>query len=309
MKKVKFIYNPSAGDSAIIDKLDGIIKVYQQKGYAIFPIRLDDIYNMEKALEDINCGYSHILVAGGDGTVDLLINQMMELKVDLPIGILPTGTANDFSKYIGMPIDIIDACRQILVSRPMKMDLGKVNDRYFVNVASTGLFTDVSQKTDNKFKNSIGKLAYYLKGIEQIPNFKKIPVKITSKDAKYNGDMYMILVFNGRMAGNIELAYRAHGNDGKLDVILIKAESLVELFPLLIKFLKGDHLEEPVGLLYFQTDELYIETEDNTLITDIDGERGPDFPLRIECVKNAISVLGVNRNVLNIKKNLLRRKP
>lgn len=257
---------------------------------------------MEKALEDINCGYSHILVAGGDGTVDLLINQMMVLKIDLPIGILPTGTANDFSKYIGMSTDIIDACRQILESRPIKMDLGKVNDRYFVNVASAGLFTDVSQKTDIKVKNTIGKLAYYLKGIEQIPNFKKIPVKITSKEAKYNGDMYMILVFNGRMAGNIELAYRAHGNDGKLDVILLKAESLVDLFPLLIKFLKGDHLEEPVGLLYFQTEELYIETDDNTLVTDIDGERGPDFPLKIECVKSAISVLGVNRKVLNIKR-------
>ena len=302
MKKIKFIYNPTAGDSSIIDKLDEIIKVHQQKGYSIFPIRLDDLNNMEKALEDINCGYSHILVAGGDGTVDLLINQMMELKVDLPIGILPTGTANDFSTYIGMPMDIIDACRQILESRPIKMDLGKVNDRYFVNVASAGLFTDVSQKTDSKVKNTIGKLAYYLKAIEQIPNFKKIPVKIASEDAKYNGDMYMILVFNGRMAGNIELAYRPHGNDGKLDVILIKAESLVDLFPLLIKFLKGDHLEEPVGLLYFQTEELYIETDDNTLVTDIDGERGPDFPLKIECVKSAISVLGVNRKILNTKR-------
>jgi YegS/Rv2252/BmrU family lipid kinase len=302
MKKIKFIYNPTAGDSSIIDKLDEIIKVHQQKGYSIFPIRLDDLNNMEKALEDINCGYSHILVAGGDGTVDLLINQMMELKVDLPIGILPTGTANDFSTYIGMPMDIIDACRQILESRPIKMDLGKVNDRYFVNVASAGLFTDVSQKTDSKVKNTIGKLAYYLKAIEQIPNFKKIPVKIASEDAKYNGDMYMILVFNGRMAGNIELAYRAHGNDGKLDVILIKAESLVDLFPLLIKFLKGDHLEEPVGLLYFQTEELYIETDDNTLVTDIDGERGPDFPLKIECVKSAISVLGVNKKILNTKR-------
>lgn len=85
-------------------------------------------------------------------------------------------------------------------------------------------------------------------------------------------------------------------------MILLKAESFGDLFPLLIKFLKGDHLEEPVDLLYFQTEELYIETDDNTLVTDIDGERGPDFPLKIECVKSAISVLGVNRKVLNIKR-------
>jgi len=306
MKKVKFIYNPSAGESIILDKLDEIIKVHQKKGYTVFPTRIDETFNMEKAMEDISEEYSHILVAGGDGTVDLLINQMMKLKIDLPIGILPTGTANDYSKYIGMSTDILNACKQTLSNIPVRMDLGKINDRYFINVASSGLFTDVSQKTDGRVKNSIGKLAYFLKGIEQIPNFKKIPIKITSKEGNYEGDMYAVLVFNGRTAGNIELAYRAKGNDGKLDVILIKRESLKDLFPLLIKFLKGDHLEEPVGLLYFQTDELYIESTVNKLVSDIDGEKGPAFPLRITCINNAITVLGVNRNNLKIKKKFLK---
>lgn len=172
------------------------------------------------------------------------------------------------------------------------MDIGKINDKYFLNVASTGLLTDVSQKTHSELKNAIGKLAYYIKGIEQIPSFRKIPVKIRSNDGDFHGDMYALLVFNGRTAGNLDLAYKSKADDGLLDVIIIKA-NLKELVPLLGKLLRGDHLEDPVGLLYFQTKEIFIETTDELIVSDIDGERGPDFPLHIQCIPEGIQVLGV----------------
>lgn len=305
MKKVKLIYNPNAGESLIVEKLDDILRIHQKAGYIVCPVRLDESFDMRRALEDIGKGYSHVIVAGGDGTVDVLVNELMRMKVDIPIGILPTGTANDYSKYIGIPMDITQACIQMLAKKPLRMDLGKINDRYFVNVASAGLFSDVSMKTDSDAKNSIGKLAYYLKGIESLPNFKKIPVRITSEHGNYAGDMYMVLIFNGRTAGNIDLAYRAQGNDGMLDVILIKGEPILEMFPLLIKFLRGEHLEEPRGLLYFQTDEILIESPDPTLVSDIDGELGPGFPLRISCVSDAITVLGVSEESLKAKRKFM----
>ena len=115
----------------------------------------------------------------------------------MPIGILPVGTANDFGKFINIPQDIEEACKQILSSKPVKVDIGKINDRYFINVASTGLFTDVSQKTDVTLKNAIGKLAYYIKGIEELPNFRKLKIKLKSKEVDYNGEMYLMLIFNG----------------------------------------------------------------------------------------------------------------
>jgi len=302
LKKAKLLYNPSAGESIVIDKLDDIIRIHQKHGYQLVTARLDESFRMIEALSDINDGYDHVIVAGGDGTVDLLVNEMMRAGLRIPIGILPAGTANDYSKYIGMPPDLSAACERILSSAPVPMDIGMINERYFINVASAGLFTDVSQKTDDDMKNSIGKLAYYLKGLEQLPNFRRIHVRITSKDGSYDGGMFMVLVFNGRTAGNIELAYKARGNDGKLDVILIKDEALREIFPLLIKFLRREHLEEPVGLIYFQTDELTIETTDRNLVSDIDGEKGPDFPLKIKCIPDAILVMGVNEDELAASK-------
>lgn len=247
--------------------------------------------NLEEALDIVDETYAYILIAGGDGTVDSVVNAMENRNIDLPIGILPVGTANDFGKFINMPSDIQEACKQILDSKPIQVDVGKINNKYFINVASTGLFTDVSQKTDVNLKNTIGKLAYYLKGLEELPNFRKLKIKLTSKECKYDGEMYLLLVFNGKTAGNLNLATQAEITDGKLDVIIFKAIPIIELLPLFIKLLRGEHLDSD-KVVYFKTDDVYIESSED-IVTDIDGEKGPDFPLRIKYIKGGIKLLGI----------------
>ena len=294
MKKVKFIYNPYSGENIILDHIDSVIKIHQEAGYTIVPYRIDkeeDVINAFNDFRDTN--YYYVLIAGGDGTIDKVVNAMAKAGVSAPIGILPVGTANDFGKFLGMPADIIKACRQILSSEVTSVDLGSINDKYFVNVASTGLFTDVSQKTDVNLKNTIGKLAYYLKGLEELPNFRKLQIKIKSKEMEYEGHMYFMLVFNGQTAGNFKLATRASADDGLLDVIIFKAIPIIELIPLFVKVLKGEHLDSD-NVIYFKTNNIYIESNED-ILTDIDGEKGPDFPLNIKCIKGGIKVLGVIR--------------
>ena len=199
MKKVKLIYNPYSGENIILSKLDEIINIHQQAGLTIVPYRIRKECGIESAFHDIKPGeYEYILVAGGDGTVDSVVNAMAKQGISLPIGILPVGTANDFSKFLGIPFDVEAACKQIIGSTATTVDLGSINNKYFVNVASTGLFTDVSQKTDVNLKNTIGKLAYYLKGIEELPNFRPLKVKISSEQVNFDGTMYLMLIFNGK---------------------------------------------------------------------------------------------------------------
>lgn len=292
MKKVKLIYNPYSGENLIISKLDTVISIHQQAGYIVVPYRIKKDQSILVAFEDIKDGdYSYILVAGGDGTVDSVVNAMAKSGISLPIAILPVGTANDFAKFLGIPFDISKACKQIINSHVTTVDLGSINDKYFVNVASTGLFTDVSQKTDVNLKNTIGKLAYYLKGLEELPNFRRLKVKIESNEMSFNGEMYFLLIFNGKTAGNFNLATRASATDGLLDVIVFKAIPVYELIPLFIKVLRGEHLDSD-NVLYFKTDNLFIECEEN-IVTDIDGEKGPDFPLEIKCIKGGLKILGV----------------
>ena len=289
--KVKFIYNPYSGENLILSKLDKVISLHQEAGYTIVPYRITAGEDVGVALNDIKDGnYKYILIAGGDGTVDSVVNAMAKSGISLPIGILPVGTANDFSKFLGMPSDVEEACKQILSSEVKSVDLGSINDKYFVNVASTGLFTDVSQKTDVNLKNTIGKLAYYLKGLEELPNFRKLHVNILSKEVEFDGEMYLLLVFNGATAGNFNLATRADACDGLLDIIMFKAVQIYELLPLFIKVLKGEHLDSN-KVLYFKTDYLKVECHED-IVTDIDGEKGPDFPLEIKCKKGGLKILG-----------------
>lgn len=290
-KKVKFIYNPYSGEQSIVNNLDKVIRVHQEKNLTIVPFSIIKGQGVEKALEDIDDSYEYILLAGGDGTIDSVVNALKLKNINLPIGILPVGTANDFAKFLGLPADIEECLAQILELQPKAVDLGKVNDKYFINVLSTGLFTDISQKTEEHLKNTIGKLAYYIKGIEELHKFRKISVKVTTEEKIYDDPIYLMLVFNGRTAGNFNLATRAEVDDGLLDVVIFKAFNIPEIVPIFIRILRGEHLSDP-RIEFFKTDRLLIETNED-IVSDIDGEKGPDFPLEVKCIAEAIKVLGI----------------
>lgn len=294
MNKVKFIYNPYSGEGAILKNIDKIIDIHQKEGYTIIPYRIQKEISIEEAFNEIDKSYKYILIAGGDGTIDNVVNVMKQKGIDLPIGVLPVGTANDFAKFLGMTNNIEDSVKQILNSEPIKVDLGHVNDKYFVNVLSTGLFTDVSQKTDTNLKNTLGKLAYYIKGIEQLPNFRSLNVKITANGKVYNTPMYLMLVFNGQTAGGFKIALDAKVDDGLLDVVILKSCHIPEFIHVFLKFMMGEHMDDP-RVEYIKAEELLIESTED-IVTDIDGEKGPDFPLRVSCIKDGIAVLGVNKS-------------
>lgn len=290
MNKVRLIYNPRSGDRSFKNKLDEVVEIFQRDGYQAVPYKtlgVDDIEHGVKltALDD----YCAIAVAGGDGTLNYVVNAMMKNNIKLPIGIFPWGTSNDLATYFGITRDVKKCCRLITRGRAKAIDLGKINGRYFINVAAGGLLTDVSQKVDINLKNTLGKLAYYIKGIEQIPNFRPIPVKFVMEDTVYEENIYLFLVFNGCSAGGLNfLAREAKIDDGKLDLIAIRACNIVEILPLFIRILKGEHLQDN-NVIYMRTDKLSIMCDYN-VETDIDGEAGPMLPVELSTIHNAVNI-------------------
>ena len=291
MIKIKLIYNPFSGEAVITKNLDTIIGKYQAKGYTIVPFRISTEQSLEDAFLDIHSSYHHILGAGGDGTINQIINIMKKKNLDIPLAILPVGTANDFAKYIGMPADIGSACDKILAGKIQEIDLGKANDKYFINVFSFGLFTDVSHKTPTHLKNTIGKLAYYLNGIKELPSFKKLDIKVTSDEFFYEGNALIFFTFNGRTAGNINISYKSEINDGLLYVIIVKGENIRSTLSSLLAFLKLEHLEKPKDIIHFTTSDFTVEYSDSSLESDIDGEVGPTSPIHISCIENGLKII------------------
>lgn len=291
MFKVKFIYNPKSGGGRTVENLDLIIGKYQKKGYTIVPYRVSAFKEIKNAFEDIDSSYHHILIAGGDGTINQVINIMKEKNINLPIAILPLGTANDFAKYFDMPQDVEEACDKILNGEIQDIDICKANDKYFINVFSFGLFTDISQKTPTHLKNTIGKLAYYFNGIKEIPTFKKMNILVNSDPFSYSGNAIIFFAFNGKTAGNINIAYKSDISDGLLDLIIIKGEDIKSTILSVFEFLRGEHLENPKDIIHVKLKSFDVKYDNPLITTDIDGEPGPDSPIHIECIKDGLKII------------------
>ena len=293
MKRAKLLYNPASGEGCAGYHLETIFSMYQKYGYRLDVVRLDEHVEGQDLFPEPEGYYEHILIAGGDGTVDTMVNEMRSRGMDLPVGILPIGTANDFAHYIGMPPSIEEGLRQILTLPEQQMDIGLANDRYFVNVFSGGHFTDISQRTDKDLKNSIGILAYFLKSVEMLRDFRSVKVRITANDEVIEDDMLLIMVFNGAFVGNMRIARKARANDGVLDVMVFRGKSLNAIVPAVLRLIRGDEkVFTDSQILWFQSDELTIVT-DQEIPSDVDGEKGPSFPVHIQCIKGGIRVLGV----------------
>ena len=289
MKKLKFIYNPFSGDGTLKNKLDYLIERFQKSGFMMVPYRSSDISTLEKAFFDIHDDYDAICISGGDGTLSSVVNIMASSRINLPIGIFPFGTANDFATHINIPRDIEACCDIIEKGKIKKVDIGRANNSYFLNVCSAGLLTDVAYKTDTNLKNALGKLAYYMKGIEEIPKFTPFKMRLQYGSNVIEDNFLLFLILNGSSAGGFnKLAPHAKIDDGLMDVIAIKNTNITNIFTIFLKILRGEHIGDP-NLYHFHTDKLMIACE-GVCETDIDGERGPNLPLDIEVKKRFLKV-------------------
>ena len=295
MKKVILFYNPNSGSGVFKTNLDTIIERYQKAGYVVVPIRAAHGTMINEYLAGLDKStykdeYRQILAAGGDGTINICVNAMIKNNIDLPIAIFPAGTANDFAYYFGISDDINGMIDVALGENLMYADVGKVNNRHFINVAAMGQVVGVSQKTDPTLKNTIGVLAYYLKGMSEIPNLKPRKVILTTPEDVYREKMYFMVVMNGKSAGGFKkISPNSEINDGLLDVMLFRSMSVFEMPKVFMKLLKGKHYSSN-KVLHFQTSRLRGESLDGQLPTDIDGEHGEKFPLEFSVLHNRLKI-------------------
>lgn len=288
--KVLLIYNPWSGNGLFKNNLDKIIEMFQKKKMIVVPIRADKPTFMAEVFKEAEkSDFRKVIAAGGDGTINVVVNAMMNHGIDLPLAIFPAGTANDFAYYFDLPNDIEGMTKIALEENYTPCDVGIVNGKYFVNVAAMGFLVDVSQKTDPDIKNTLGIMSYYIKGLSEMPKLQPIPIRITSEEFTGDEKMYFMLVMNGRSAGGFKrIGANAEINDGLLDVMLFRELPITELPALLIHFMQGNHTENK-NVLYFKTKKLHLES-DCVIGTDVDGEKGCDFPLDIECLPRKLMI-------------------
>ena len=291
MKKVKLVYNSIAGQSKFTYFLDSVIEKFMQNDLEVIIYRAGQKDNLEEFLKNSdNEELYGIIVAGGDGTLNKVVTIMMKYNIKTPLGVIPAGTSNDFARHINMPNSYVESVEKILKNNVESVDVGKANEKYFINVCSAGLFTNSSQKADPDLKKTLGKDSYFITGAKELFKFRPFSVRIKTDSEEFLEKINLFIIFNGSSVGGMKyLSSDSSIQDGLLDLIVIKNCSLHEVTRLLAKVLSGN-LEDK-NIIYRKTKSVVIEKlRGKCDRPDVDGDEGPDFPMNVECVKDAINI-------------------
>jgi lipid kinase YegS len=209
---------------ALRDKGVGVeVRVTWEKGDAIRLVR-------EAAAEDVR----RIVAAGGDGTLHEIVNGLMALPPSQrpELAILPMGTANDFARSCTLPLVIDEALRLAVEGTVVPVDVGSVNEHYFLNVASSGFGAEVTAATPPELKRFLGGASYALMGLVLSLNLQPHDGEVTLPgDRRVSGDAILVgAVGNGRQAGGgVSLTPKAYIDDGLLDLLFIRQFPVTDL--------------------------------------------------------------------------------
>ncbi len=283
MKQAVFLYNTRSGKGKIARNIEAICTVFRAYGYEITPQLIDFCANPFDGNETIDL----MVVAGGDGTVNYVVNAMKRKGLDIPVGVVPAGTANDFAGALGMSREPLEAARQIASGSVDRVDVGCVNGLWFVNIFSFGIFTTTSQRTPDERKHKIGKLAYIIEGVKEFRSMHAVPLEVEADGERFDLRSLMVLVFNGETAGGFHLARRSSIKDGLFDCILLEKKNFFRSTLAMCRYLAGG---SPKIVRHLRARRIDIRSTVNEP-TDVDGQKGAEFPLHIECLAGGLQVM------------------
>ncbi|WP_078382271.1 diacylglycerol kinase [Sutcliffiella halmapala] len=292
MKRARVIYNPTSGREAFKKHLPEVLVRLEKAGYET-SCHATTCHGdaTEAAKIAVERKYDLVVAAGGDGTINEVVNGLAEQDYRPQLGIIPVGTTNDFARALDLPRDDILACVDVIASGvPLPVDIGKANNQYFVNIAGGGKMTELSYEVPSKMKTVIGQLAYYLKGIEMLPSIRPTNVEIEYDGKIFEGEIMLFLVSLSNSVGGFEkLAPDSCMNDGMFDLIILKKANIADFIRIATLALRGEHIKDPL-VIYTKANRVKVCTQEKMQL-NLDGEYGGLLPGEFENLYRHIDVI------------------
>lgn len=294
-KRARLIYNPTSGQEIMKKNVAEVLDILESYGYETSAFQTTPWENSarDEAKRVARAGCDLIIAAGGDGTINEVVNGVAPLKKRPKIAIIPTGTTNDFARALKIPRgNPIEAAKIIGKNQKIHMDIGLAReDTYFINIAAAGSFTELTYSVPSQLKTMFGYLAYLAKGVELLPGICTVPVRIKHESGVFEGDVSMIFAALTNSVGGFEqIAPDAKLDDGKFTLILIKTANLIEILHLLRLVLNGGKHINDKRVEYIKTCYLEIKPlSDAKMMINLDGEYGGDAPIKLRNLKNHIT--------------------
>lgn len=297
-KRCRIIYNPTSGREALKNDLVAILNILENAGYETSAFATTAAPNSAKneAARATKAGFNLIVAAGGDGTINEVVNGIAPFKQRPKVGIIPAGTTNDYARALKIPReDPVAAAKVIAAGNTIKIDVGQADDNYFVNIAAGGALTELTYGVSSQFKSLFGYLAYLVKGAELLPRVRPVNMEIQYDGGTFVGKASMFFLALTNSVGGLEqIVPDAELDDGKFTLIIVKTSNIMELLQLITMVINGGRHIKDKRIVYVKTSKVAVRLADNTskdkLMINIDGEYGGDAPMTFKNLKQHLEI-------------------
>jgi len=295
--KLHLFINPTAGRGRAGKRLPRILELLADAGLETIVHQsgsVGDLENRVRAAAD--AGATHLLIAGGDGSIHEAANGVLRSGKDAALGVIPTGTGNDFAKAAHIPLDWETATR-LLADRIVsgaalrRIDAARMNDRYFANGAGIGFDAKVT-RIARSYRWPIGDLVYLFAIFRAMTDGIATPeLTIKTDDYEFHGPLTLASISNGPWIGGMfHIAPMANNNDGKLELLVVAPVTRRRIVSLLPKLMQGRHMSE-TEITHVSVQHLQIDCE-VPMPSHLDGEVQPlNNRFEIEILPEALSLI------------------
>lgn len=236
-------------------------------------------------------GKTAVFCMGGDGTLNETINGLAEAHKAINLGFIPLGTANDLARALKIPLDPRKAIDLLPNARTVAIDLGKINNKYFINIIAAGALPKACEEVSAEDKTRFGILAYFIKGIQAHADQHVYTFKIESDGGCFTQKSSLLAAVLTNSIGSFETAMPgAKVNDGKIHLVVFKNLEMLDTVKIASQIIIGNiDYSKFASVHEIQKARISIIGEEK-LSTTVDGEKGPDFPLELEVLPSFLKV-------------------
>ncbi len=275
-RKLLLIVNPVAGMMKVKSTLFNITNTFCKAEYFVVTQITQYREHATEIVKQYGASFDLIVCCGGDGTLNEVIEGILEANIKTPLGYIPSGSTNDFANTLKLSTKPIKAVTDIITGIEHKLDIGIFGKRHFSYIASFGAFTAASYKTAQEVKNTIGHMAYILEGIKELPTIQPYHMTFKTDDAVYEGDYIFGAITNSTsVAGLVKLRNNLVDLcDGLFEVILVKSpQNINQLNKILTSIMTSDFKNDMFE--FFKASTLSV-ISNKALSWTLDGEHVPN---------------------------------
>lgn len=279
------VVNPNASQG--VDALQQISDWFAGRAHATVVVA-EKKKDLKRILKSEGAAADRIVIGGGDGTISKALPVL--LKLNKPVAVLPLGTANDFAKTLGLAGDPLDAAETALAGREHKIDVGLVNGKPYLNVASVGVASQVIEAQTGELKRRWRVFAYAISLLRAARNLQPFFVELDIDDGlRWTAPVYQVSVANGRYhGGGLTVAEDAAIDDGKLDLYVVYPGTFWQLFACLTHLRFG--LMKPSVLERHTATRVALRTARPRPI-DTDGRLATKTPAEFSLLRQSLTVI------------------